>query len=258
VEGFKHVSWKNDKEIDEICNFTFSVADLSKQNFCSEGIINAKTVPKRVTDYSEGSSSSNPVSSVTTQVPELYDGGDFKQCGNGCLDVTFDGAALGVSPANGAVAGPDSKTGVTASNTDLCVTLKTPSEDDVPRGQASLPQNIEVSEAEGSKDKTAKYCGMLKEINPLLDDAENFAPNFLMALKVDCDVTVPNDFSVDDNVLNDTFVLAAGSSLHIQSRSFRSLAERSYNQQNVQNTGIKYNQKICCSVERIFFDIAWS
>jgi hypothetical protein len=239
VEGFKHVSWKNDKEIDEICNFTFSVAELSKQNLCSGGIINAKAVPEPVADCGEGSSCSNSVSTVTSQVPELSDGGDFKQCDNSCLDVTFDGATLRVSLANGTVAGPDSKTSVSGSNTDLCVTLQTASEDDVPRGQASLPRNAEVSEAQGPKDKTAEYCGILKEINLLVDNVENIAPNFVMPLKVDCDVTVPNDCSTDGTVLNDTFVLAAGSSLHIQNRSSRSLTERSYNQQNIQNTGIK-------------------
>jgi hypothetical protein len=239
VEGFKHVSWKNDKEIDEICNFTFSVAELSKQNLCSEGIINAKAIPEPVADCGEGSSSSNSFSTVTSQVPEMSDGGDFKQCGKGHLDVTFDGATLRLSSVNGTVAGPDSNTGVTGSNTDLCVTLKTPSEDDVPRGQASLPQNAEVPEGQGSKDKTAEYCGILKEINVLADNAENIAPNFVMPLKVDCDVTIPNDCNTDGTVLNDTFVLAAGSPLRIHNISSRSFGERSYNQQNIQNTGIK-------------------
>lgn len=239
VEGFKHVSWKNDKEIDEICNFTFSVAEMSKQNFCSEGIINSKAVPEPVADCGEGSSSSNSVSTVTSQVPELSDGGDFKQCGNGRLDMTFDGATLRVSSANGTVAGPDTNTSVTGSNTDLCVTLKTPSEDDVPRGQASLPQNAEVLEGQGPKDKTAEYCGILKEMNLLADNAENIAPNFVMPLRVDCDVTVPKDCNTDGAVLNDTFVLAAGSPLRIQTRNSRSFGERSHNQQNIQNTGIK-------------------
>jgi hypothetical protein len=139
VEGLKHVSWKNDKEIDEICNFTFSVADLSKQNLRSEGIIDAKAVPKPVADCGEDSSCANSVSTVTSQVPELSDGGDFKQCDNGHLDMTFEGATLKVSSANGTVTGPDSKNGVTGSNTDLCVTSKTASEDDVPSGQPSLP-----------------------------------------------------------------------------------------------------------------------
>jgi hypothetical protein len=239
VEGFKHVSWKNDKEIDEICNFTFSVAELSKQNLCSEGTFNAKAIPEPVADCGEGSSCSNSVSTVTSQVPERSDGGGFKLCGNGCLDMKFDGATLRVSSVNGTVAGPDSKTGVTGSNTDLCVTLKPASEDDMACGQASLPQNTEVSEAQGPKDKAAEYCGILKEINLLVDNAENIAPNFVMPLKVDCDATVPSDCSTDGIVLNDTFVLAAGSSLCIQNRNSRSFAERSYNQQNIQNPGIK-------------------
>jgi len=212
---------------------------MSKQNFCSEGIINSKAVPEPVADCGEGSSSSNSVSTVTSQVPELSDGGDFKQCGNGRLDMTFDGATLRVSSANGTVAGPDTNTSVTGSNTDLCVTLKTPSEDDVPRGQASLPQNAEVLEGQGPKDKTAEYCGILKEMNLLADNAENIAPNFVMPLRVDCDVTVPKDCNTDGAVLNDTFVLAAGSPLRIQTRNSRSFGERSHNQQNIQNTGIK-------------------
>jgi hypothetical protein len=73
----------------------------------------------------------------------------------------------------------------------------------------------------------------------LVDNAENIAANFAMRLKVDCKVTVPNDCNTDGAVLNDTFVLAAGSSLRIQNRSSRSLAERNYNQQNIRNTGIK-------------------
>jgi len=239
VEGFKHVSWKNDKEIDEICNFTFSVAELSKQNLCLEGIINTKAVPEPAADCGEGSSCSNSVSTVTSQAPELSDGGDFKQCGNGHLDVTFDGAALRASSADGTVAGLDSKTGVTSSNTGSHGTLKTAGEDDAPCGQASLPQVTEGSEAEGPKDKTGEYCGILKEINLLVDNAENIAPNFVMPLKVDCDVTVPNGCSSNDTVLNDTFVLAGGSSLRVQNRSSRRFAERNYNQQNIQNAGIK-------------------
>ena len=239
VEGFKQVSWEDDKEIDDICNFTFSIAELSKHYLCSEGIINTKAVPEPVADCGEGSSSSNSVSTVTSQVPELSDGGDFKQCGNGRLDMTFDGATLRVSSANGTVGGPDIKTGVTGGNTDLCVTLKTPSEDNVPHRQTSLPQNTEVSEAQGHKDKTAEYCGILKEFNLLAGNAENIAPNFVMPLKVDCDDTVPDDCGTDGTVLNDTFVLAGGSPLRIQNRSSRRLAERSYNQQNIQNTGIK-------------------
>jgi hypothetical protein len=239
VEGFKHVSWKNDREIDDICNFTFSVAELSKQNLCSEGIINTKAMSEPVVDFSEGSSCSGLVSTTNSQVPELSDGGDIKQYGNGCLDMTFEGATLKVSSANGTVFGPDSKSGVTGSNTDLCVSIKTASEDDVPGGQASLPQNTEVSEAQGPKDKTAECCGILKEINLLVDNAENIAPNFAMPLKVDCDITVPNGCSTDGILLNDTFVLAASSSLQIQNRSSRCLAERSYNQQPIQNTGIK-------------------
>jgi len=239
VEGFKHVSWKNDKEFDEICNFTFSVAELSKQNLCSGGIINAKAVPEPEADCGEGSSCSNSISTVTSQVPELSDGGDFKQCGNCRLDATFDGSTVRVSSANGTVPGPDSKTSVTGGNTDMCGTLKTASADDAPCGQESLPQNTEVSEAQGPKVETAEYCGILKEINLLVDDAENIAPNFVMPLKVDCDVRVPNDFSTDGTVLNDTFVLAAGSSLRVQNRSSRSFAERSYSQQNIQNPGIK-------------------
>ena len=62
VEGFKHVSWKNDKEIDEICNFTFGVAELSKQNLRSEGIISAKAVPEPVADCGEDSSCANCLS----------------------------------------------------------------------------------------------------------------------------------------------------------------------------------------------------
>jgi len=239
VEGFKHVSWKNDKEIDEICNFTFSVAEFSRQNLCSEGIIDPKSIPEPVAVCGEDTSCSNSVSTVTSQVPELSDGGDFKQCGNGRFDVTFEGAALKVSSANGTVAGPDSKTGVTGSNTDMCVTLKTASENNVPSSQPSLPQTAEVSEAQGPKDKTAEYCGILKKNNMFVDNAENIAPNFVMPLKVDCDVTIPNDCNTDVAVLNDTFVLATGSSLRIQTRSSRNFAERSYNQQNIQNTGIK-------------------
>ena len=229
VEGFKHVSWKNDKEIDEIYNFTLSVAELSKQNLCSKGIIDPKSIPEPVADCGEYSSCSNSVSTVTSQVPELSYGGNFKQCGNGHLDVTSEGAALKVSSANGTVAGPGTKTGVTGSNTDVCVTLK---KDDVPSGQPSLPQNAEVSEAQGPKYKTAEYCGIRKEINMLVDNAENIAPNFVMPLKVDCDITISNDCNTDGVV----FLLTTGSSLRVQARS---LAERSCNQQNIQNTGIK-------------------
>ena len=50
VEGFKHVSLENDKEIDEICNFTFSTAELSMHYLCSEDIINTKAVPEPVAD----------------------------------------------------------------------------------------------------------------------------------------------------------------------------------------------------------------
>ena len=53
VEGFKHVSWKNDKEIDEIYNFTLSVAELSKQNWCSKGTIDPKSEPDPVADCGE-------------------------------------------------------------------------------------------------------------------------------------------------------------------------------------------------------------
>jgi len=239
VEGFKRVSWKNDKKMDEICNFTFSVSHLSKQNLCLESIINTKSVPEPVADCGEDISCSSSVSTVTSQVPELSDGGDFKQCGNGHLDMTFEGAALKVSSANATVTGPDSKTGVTGSNTDVCVTLKTTSEDDVPSSQPSLPQKAEVSETQGPKDKTAEYCGIRKEINMFMDNAENIAPNFVMPVKVDCDVTIPNDCNTDGAVLNDTFVLAGGSSLRVQTRTSRSFAERSYNQQNIQNKGIK-------------------
>jgi hypothetical protein len=250
VEGFKHVSWENDKEIDRLCNFTFSVAELSKQNLCSDGIFNAKAVSEPVTDCSEGRSCSGSVSTLPFQVPELSDGGDIKQCAKGCLDVTFEGATLQVPSANRTVAGPDSKTRVTGSSTDLCVTLK----DDAPCGQTSPPQNTESSEERGPNDKTAEYCGILKEINLLVDNAENIAPEFVMPLKVDCDVTVPNDCGPGGSLLNDTFVLAAGSSSRIQNRSSRSFAERSYSQQNIQNTGIKLNRKICCSVVRVIFN----
>jgi hypothetical protein len=77
VEGFKHVSWENDKNSYGICNFTFSVAELSKQNLCSEGIINAKAESEPADGSSPGSSCSSSVSTVTSQVPELSVGGDI-------------------------------------------------------------------------------------------------------------------------------------------------------------------------------------
>lgn len=248
VEGFKHVSWKNDKETDDICNFTFSVTKLSRPNSCSEGTINTETmhepsagkvIPEPVGDCGEDSSYLSHVSTVMTHIHALSEDGDIKECGNGCLDMTFDGATLKVSSANGTVAGPDSKSGVTGSNTDLCVTLRTASEDNVPCGQASLPENTEGSEAQGAKDKTVEYCGILKEINLLVDNVQNIAPHFVVSSKVDCDVTLPHDCSTDGNHSNDTFVLAEGSSSHIQSRNCRSFAERSNSQQKIQNTGIK-------------------
>jgi hypothetical protein len=236
LEGFKQVSWQKDKEIDGICDFTFSVAELSKQNLCSEGAINAKAVSEPVAGSSHGSSCPRSVSTVTSQVPGLSDGGD-KQCG--CLEVTFEGATLQVPSANRTAAGPDGKTVVTGSDTDLCVALKTASEDGAPCGRASPAQNAELSEEQGRKDKTAEFCGILKEINFLVDNAENIAPEFVMPLTVDCDITVPNDCAAGGSLLNDTFVLAAGSSLCVQNRSSRSFPERSYNQQNTQYTGIK-------------------
>ena len=242
------MSWKNDKETDDVCNFTFSVAELSRQNSCSEGILNTETInkpsagkviPEPVSHCGEGSSCSSSVSTVTSEVCELSEGGDIKPCGNGCLDMTFEGAALKVSSANETGAGPDSKSGVTESVTEFCVTLRTANEDDVQCGQVSLPQNTEVSEAQGANDKTAEYCGILKERNLLVDITQNLAPHFVMPSIADCGVTVPNDCSTDGSLFNDTFVLAAGSSSHIQNRSSRSFAERSNSQHKIQNTGIK-------------------
>jgi hypothetical protein len=185
VEGFKHVSWKKDKEVDDISNFKFTVAELSKQNVCLEGIINTEAVSEPVVDFSEGS-----VSTVNSQVPELSDGGDIKQYGNSCLDMTFEGATLKVSSANGTVVGPDSKSGVAGSNTDLCVPFKIFSDDDVPGGQ--------VSEAQRPKDKIAECCEIVKDINFLEYNKENIAPDFVMPLKVDCNITVPNGCRATD------------------------------------------------------------
>jgi hypothetical protein len=86
------------------------------------------------------------------------------------------------------------------------VALKAASEDGAPCGQASPPQNTELSEEQGPKDKTAEYCGIMKEINFLMGNAKNTAPEFVMPLKADCDITVPNDRGVGGRLLNDTFV----------------------------------------------------
>lgn len=245
LEGFKHVSWKNDQETDDICNFTFSVSEFSRQNLCSRGIIDTETidklstgkvVPEAAGDCDEGSSCSSSLSPVTSQVPEV--GGDIKQC-CGCLDTVFESTTLKASSTNETVAGSDSDSGVTRRNSDLCV-VKSASEDrDVVRGQTTIAKNTEVSEAQGLKDRSAECCGILKAVISSADCAQNIAPNFVMPLEVDCDATVASDCAAEDTVLNDTFVLPVSLSSHNQNRDCRSFAERHSSQQKIQNKGNK-------------------
>lgn len=110
---------------------------------CSGGIIDAETinklstgkvVPEAVGDCKDGSSHSSSVSSVTSKVHEMPEVGAIKQCYNYIFFTVFEGVTLKVSSANETVSGPDSDSGVTGRNTDLCVISKAASEDnDVPR-----------------------------------------------------------------------------------------------------------------------------
>lgn len=249
MEGFKHISWEKDQESDDAYNFTFSFAEMSRQNLCSEGIIKAETANKppanmtvtgSVADCTgeDGSCLSTALTAATLH-SELSEResevGDSEQCGE------CGGTTLGVLlSANETAAGSEGKSGGVKSNS--CMILETVEEDglQLPVSQTSLPENTEVSEMQKVKNKTMESCGILKEVNLPVDCMQDIvAPCSVTPLKVNCDTAVQNSCSTHCSLLNSTFVLPKSTPWRIQEKAPRKMAERSSAQPKTQITGNK-------------------
>jgi hypothetical protein len=241
LEGFKHISWKKDQESDDACNFTFSSAELLKQNLCLEGINKAETTNKPSADMTvtgsvaacagQDASCSSTVLTAASLENELSESesefGDNEQCGgsSGVLGGTTSRVPLA---ANERAAIAQCKSGIFKSNS--CLKLETVKEDgyQLPICHANLPENTEISEVQKVNDKSMEYCGVMKEINlPVNCMQDTVTQHSLTPLKVHCDTAVQNGCSTHCSVLNSTFALPKPSPSYIQEKTPRKLTARS-------------------------------
>jgi hypothetical protein len=250
LEGFKQISWKEDQETGDVNNFTFSIAELSRQSLCLEGTVKTElsadmVILESVVDCTAKSNSCPSIMLTTASLENETsenesEVSDTEQCGDIRSDRMFEGTTDRVLlSANEIIAGSDSMSGVTGSSTNSCVTLETGNVAGLlPIGQTSLPENTHVSEVQRVKDEPAEYCGTLKELNlPVERTKDIVAQCSLMPLKVDCNTVVPNDYITQGSVLNDTFVLPRTSPLRVQVKTPGRLVQRSNTQSKVQITG---------------------
>jgi hypothetical protein len=255
LEGFKQISWKKDEETGDVHKFTFSTAEFSGQSLCLEGAVKTQPSKKPLEDKVipelgiDSAAKSGPCSSIMLATTSLENEtsenesevGDTEQCGEVCSERMLEGTTnrLPVS-INEIIAGSVSTSAVTESNTNSCVTLET---DNVaglllPINQRNLPENTEVSELQGVKDKPAENCGILSEMNLPVDRTQDVAAQCsLTPLKVSCDTVVPNDYRTQGSQLNDTFVLPRTSPLYVEMKTPGRLVQRSNTQSKVHITG---------------------
>ncbi|KDR06177.1 kinesin-like protein KIF18A [Zootermopsis nevadensis] len=248
LEGFKHISWKKDQETNVNSNFTFSFAEMLRENLCSEGIIRVETANKppanitvtgSVTDCTGQDGLS--LSTVLTALPDNElsesesEAGDNGQCGE--RSDALRSTSLGVSlSANETEAGAEGKRDVKSNSR---VILETVNEDghQLPVSQTSLSENTEESEIQKVRDKTMECCGILKEINLPVDSMRDVvAECSVTPLKVHCDTAVQNGCSTNCSLLNSTFLLPKSSPSHVQVKSPRKLAEGNSTQSKKQIT----------------------
>lgn len=255
MEGFKHISWKKDEETDDVHKFTFSIAELSGQSLCLEGAVKTepskkpledKAIPEQVVDYA---AKSGPCSSIMLTTTFLENEtsenesevGDSEQCGDVCSDRMLEGTTNRVPVSiNEIIAGSESTSAVTESNTNSCATLETGNVAGflLPISQTDLPENTEVSEVQRVKDKPAEYCGILNEMNLPVDRTQGVAAQCsLTPLKVGCDTIVPNDYRTQGSQLNDTFVLPRTPPSCIQMKTPGRFVQRSNTRSKVHITG---------------------
>jgi hypothetical protein len=250
LEGRKRISWKKDQETDGACNFTFSFAKLLGQSSCSEEIIKANTTNKppvgtTVTGSAANCAAQNGACSSTVLTAaslenELSEseseGGDSEQCDEFCSGMIIGGTTLRSLSANETAAGSEGKSGGVKSN--LCMTLETTEEDQLPVSQTSLPENNVSVQKE--KDKTVEHCGILKEINFPVECMKEFVAKYSETpLKVDFDNAVQNNYSAQCSLLNSTFVLPEPSPSPVPEKTPTKMAQESSAQPRTQVSGNK-------------------
>lgn len=254
MEGFKHISWKKDEETDDVHKFTFSISEWSGQSLCLEGAVKTQpskkpledeVIPELMVDYAAKSGPSSSIMLTATSLENETsenesEVGDIDQYGDVCSDRMLEGTTNRVSVSiNEIIAGSESTSAVTETDTNSSVTLETGNGAGLllPISQKSFPENTEVSEMQRVKDKPAEYCGILNEVNLPVDRTQGIAAQCsLTPLKVDCD-TVPNDYRTQGFQLNDTFVLPRSPPLCAQMKTPGRLVQRSDTQSKVHISG---------------------